>query len=309
MQREIPVMSFEEAMARVAATPCPPHAQGYAAMYSSEWDAVVTDPRLMRVPVDDHLVHRGDGVFETVLFAGGRVYLQEAHLTRLQRSAGRIGLALPWSSETLGGILSRVFAVAGKAEALARILVGRGPGGFAVDPEESIAPSLYIVVYPAGRAFMRRHPEGARAIWSQIPPKPGMLATVKTCNYLPNAMMKAEATAAGAHFAIGVDEDGYVTESFTENVAGVDADGTMVVPPAARHLPGTTLKRVMDLAGEAGIRVVQRKVRTETLLAMTEVLVIGTTARVTSVTCLDGHAFPLGPVGRHLGMLLDADIG
>ena len=309
MQMNLPVLSFEEAVARMAASPCAPHVGGYAAMYSSEWDAVVTDPRLMRVPVDDHLVHRGDGVFETVLFAGGRVYLMDAHLARLRRSAERIGLPLAVPESRIAEILSQLFRVAGKETALARILAGRGPGGFSVDPAESVSPSLYIVVYPAGEPFMRKHPEGARVIWSKIPPKPGALATVKTCNYLPNALMKAEASAAGAHFALGVDEDGYVTESFTENVAGVDAAGRLVNPPTDRHLPGTTLSRVIALAGEAGMQVVTRKLTPSDLEAMSEILVIGTTARVAQVTWLNGRTFSPGPAGRRLGKLLDADIG
>ena len=41
----------------------PAYHAGYYAMYSSWWDGITTDPNLMVVPADDHMVHRGDGLF------------------------------------------------------------------------------------------------------------------------------------------------------------------------------------------------------------------------------------------------------
>ena len=38
---------------------------GYLAMFSSWLGGVITDPALMQIPLDDHLVHRGHGVFDT----------------------------------------------------------------------------------------------------------------------------------------------------------------------------------------------------------------------------------------------------
>ncbi|MCC5848598.1 MAG: aminotransferase class IV [Verrucomicrobia bacterium] len=301
------VWSFEDGLRHQAAFR-PPHVRKFLAMYTSEWDAIVTDPRLMRVPVDDHLVHRGDGVFETILFDGGRIFLLEPHLTRLRHSAAQIGLDFQASDEHLKTVLQDLFSVASVDRALARVLVGRGPGGFSVDPAESLSPSLYIVVYQAAPPFMESHPGGAKVVFSQVPPKSGILATVKTCNYLPNALMKAEASRAGAHFAVGVDETGHVTESFTENIAAVDESGALVIPPPDRHLPGTTLQRVSELADAAGIPVHIRKLTPDEVRGMKELLVIGTTARVTSVTDLEGQPFPIGPVGKQLARMLDEDI-
>ena len=48
----------------------------------------MTDPRLMTIPLDDHLVHRGDGVFEALAIVGGKVYQLDAHLARLKRIGG-----------------------------------------------------------------------------------------------------------------------------------------------------------------------------------------------------------------------------
>lgn len=280
----------------------------YCAMYSAEWDAIVTDPGCMRVRVDDHLVHRGDGVFETLLCEEGAIYNMGAHLDRLERSAGFIGIDLPVSRARLEEAAVEVFRVAGRRRALARLLVGRGAGGFSVDPAEPARASLYVVVYDAPAPFMERTPEGARAVLSRIPPKPAGLATVKTCNYLPNAMMKAEASRAGAHFALGVDTEGFLTESFTENLAVVDEAGRLVPLPPTHHLPGTTLDRVAALARERGMEVAPRALRPRDLFRMREVWLVGTTAYVTRVVSLDGTPLSTGPLAEALGEALRRDI-
>ena len=41
--------------------------KNYLAFYSSELGGIVTDPALMVVSVDDHLVHRGHAVFDTAI--------------------------------------------------------------------------------------------------------------------------------------------------------------------------------------------------------------------------------------------------
>lgn len=269
---------------------------------------MVTDPRAMLLPVEDHLVHRGDGVFETLLFEGGGIYNLPAHLNRLRRSASALDLTLPLPVEDLTRILEDCFELAGRTRAQARLLLGRGPGGFSVNPAECPQASLYIIVYEASPPFMEKYPEGGRAILSRIPPKSGGLAGVKTCNYIPNALMKAEANAAGVHFAIGVDGEGFLTESATENLAAVDRSGTLILLPARHHLEGTTLNRVAELAASAGRKVCERPLRPSDLFDMAEVWMVGTTTYVTPLVELDGKALPTGPVAAELDALLHRDI-
>ena len=62
----------------------------YSAFYSSQLGGVVTDPALMVIPFDDHMVHRGHGIFDTAGLVDGSIYDLEAHLDRFLRSAGAI---------------------------------------------------------------------------------------------------------------------------------------------------------------------------------------------------------------------------
>jgi 4-amino-4-deoxychorismate lyase len=69
----------------------------YWAFYSSQLGGIVTDPALMVLPFDDHIVHRGHGVFDTAAIVDGKIYDLEAHLDRFLRSAGLSRLPLPCS--------------------------------------------------------------------------------------------------------------------------------------------------------------------------------------------------------------------
>ncbi|MCX7819114.1 MAG: aminotransferase class IV [Kiritimatiellae bacterium] len=296
--------------------PIPPRPwhERYYAMYSSEWDAITTDARWMMVPVDDHVVHRGDGVFETMKCIAGGIYALREHVARLLHSARCVGLQPPWSNEE---ILCRILATvrAGRRpDCLIRVLLTRGPGGFGVAPTECPRPGLYIIAYRWTPSFMVSHPEGARATIVDVPLKPGWLATVKTCNYLPNVLMKMAASAAGADFPIALDETGCVAEGATENI-GVVIRGELVLPPPGRILDGITMQRVLALAanapcgsGLAGVR--RAAIPKDELLAADEVLVFGTTPDVTSIVSIDGR--PVGdgrpgPVRAALQQLLEHD--
>ncbi|MDD4102874.1 MAG: aminotransferase class IV, partial [Kiritimatiellae bacterium] len=184
----------------------------YYALYSSVLGGVTLDPVLMQVPIDDHLVHRGDGVFDTFKCVGRAAYNLDAHLRRLVRSAEAIGLAWPEGLDNIRQLTIETLSHAGQECCTGRVMVARGPGSFGVSPYESPVPALYIVVYAAGTPFMESHPGGARVRRSLVPAKPAHFATVKNCNYLPNVMMKRESVDWGVDFVVGFDDNGMMTE-------------------------------------------------------------------------------------------------
>lgn len=50
--------------------------QQFLAMYSSIFGGITTDPAAMVIPMDDHMVHRGHGVFDTAAIFDGLVYFK-----------------------------------------------------------------------------------------------------------------------------------------------------------------------------------------------------------------------------------------
>ena len=289
----------------------------YYAMYSSILNGVVVDPLLMQVPVDDHLVHRGDGVFDTFKCVRRGAYNLDPHLKRLVRSASEIGLVWPGGVEDIRSTVIQTLAVANKDDCSCRVILARGPGGLGVSPYESPYPSLYVVVYMAGTPFMQAHPEGARVNKSCVPVKSGNFATYKHCNYLPNVLMKREAVDAGVDFVVSYDVNGFLAEGATENVGVVTAARELLFPKLDYVLDGTTMLRVITLA-EALVRdsTLQRVAYEDITEAMVcsaaEILIIGTTLNVASACAYEGLSVGVacpGPVGKRLDKMLADDIG
>src|ERR687897_3328026 len=80
-------------------------AANFYAMYSSVLGGIVTDPALMVLPLDDHMVHRGHAVFDTATLTHGMLYQLDPHLDRLIRSAHGARISLPFSRQELRRII------------------------------------------------------------------------------------------------------------------------------------------------------------------------------------------------------------
>jgi branched-subunit amino acid aminotransferase/4-amino-4-deoxychorismate lyase len=293
-----------------------PYHHRYLAMYSSFLGGIVTEPALMFVPVDDHMTHRGDAVFEAFKCVGGALYNLQAHLARLEHSMAEIALKPPVPTATLREWVLETVGAGGQRDCEVRLFVSRGPGSFSPNPYDCPVPQVYIVVLRGKESFMTVHPGGARGRSSQVPQKGPFFSRIKSVNYLPNVLMKKEAVDHGVDFVAAFDEHGLLTEGATENVGIVTRDRRLLFPRIETILAGTTMLRVMDLAralaAEGGVREAAfDDVPREALLQAAELLVVGTTWDVTSAVEFDGAAIgdgQPGPVGRELNRRLVDDI-
>ncbi len=279
----------------------------YKAMYSSLFGGIVTDPALMFVPIDDHIVHRGDGVFEALRVTPTQIYLLKPHLLRLQNSAGKIGLKLPCSHDDLAKICEQVREVArttpsGFQDGILRIFVSRGPGDFSPNPYSTLGSQLYVVATDFNPTPKDKYEKGVSLGISEVPIKPGFYAQVKSCNYLPNVMMKKEAIDRGFDFMVNLNEEDFVAEGPTENLMILTREGQLIAPKFDYTLSGTTLLRALGLAenklknfvvatGFADISVKQ-------LQEAQEVMMVGTTLGVLAVTRFESSTIGNGSVGE-----------
>lgn len=303
------ILGSKEYLERMLAAPRPGAGQ-VLAFYEHRIGAVCKDPELMLMPWDDHLVHRGDGVFETIKWVDGRVYLLDEHLARMGRSGKAIGLEPPCPWEEVREIVLDIGRATGVDKGLFRMLLGRGPGGFGIDPSECPTPSLYIAAYqytPKPAAFYEK---GVTAFRTSIPAKQSYLATIKSIDYLPNVLMKKEAAAKGKDFPVCFDAQGFLAEGATENIAIVDASGCICVPNLNNALSGTTLLRVLELA-KGEISHCYKTISEADIAVANEMIVLGTTAQCISIVEYNdrpvGDGKP-GPVSKRLLELLKKDL-
>ena len=305
----LPHLGLEDCQ-RLAEDLVKPYHQNYLAMYSSVLGGVVTDPFLMTIPVDDHMVHRGDGIFEAFKCVNGNIYNLTAHLERLERSARAVYLTLPASLEHITDLVIGTIRIAGTRDCLIRLFVSRGPGGFTTNPYECPSSQIYIVacnpsVYPEEQST-----EGVFIKSSSIPVKKSYFATIKSCNYLPNVLMKKEAVDAGVQYTVSIDENGFLGEGSTENIGLVTPDRTLKFPRFARILKGTTVTRVAELAESLVAngkleQVVFEDITLNEAYSGAEILLFGTTFDILPAVIFDGHAIGSGRPGDIYQLLLE----
>ena len=272
------------------------------AMYSSVVDCIVTDQAVMTVPVDDHMVHRGDGVFESLKCVNGSIYNLEDHLARLEHSCTILGIELPLPLDQIADLIIQSVLAGGQRNALVRLLLSRGQGTMGVNPYACFHPEMYIVVYELEHANIGELPEGVSVAMSKIPIKSGIFAQVKTCNYLPNVLMKKEAVDLGVDFTISLDENRFIGEGATENIGIVTRGKELFMPPPERVLAGTTAKRALEFAKElVKERVLTnaefRPINLGAVRSAAEVHIYGTTPNITPVTSFEGNPVGTGKSG------------
>uniref|UniRef100_A0A2P2QMA9 Uncharacterized protein n=1 Tax=Rhizophora mucronata TaxID=61149 RepID=A0A2P2QMA9_RHIMU len=219
--------------------------QHFLAMYSSVWGGIVTDPTAMVIPIDDHMVHRGHGVFDTAAIMDGQLYELDQHLDRILRSASRARIDLPFDRESIRRILIQLVSASKCQKGSLRYWLSVGPGDFQLSPSGCNQPALYAVVIQDQSPLDFK---GIKVVTSSIPIKPPQFATMKSVNYLPNVLSKMEAEDNDAYAAIWLDDDGFIAEGPNMNVAFVTKEKDLIMPHFEKILSGCTAKRVLTLA-------------------------------------------------------------
>jgi branched-chain amino acid aminotransferase len=297
-------------------SPDDPRSGRYFAMYSSVLGGIVTDPRLMTIPLEDHMVHRGDGVFDSMAIHHGKVYQLDRHLERLRRSAKMAGIGLPAPKGEIESILLETAAVGQARDATARVFLSRGTGGFSVNPGECRQSHLYVVVTAPEDPPAAHQLHGMKVITTGVPARPENTAQMKSCNYMPNALMELEASQKGVDSAVALDERGFLAEGSNKNIAIITPDRELKTPTFRYSLEGTTLVRLLEIARDlveegflAGV--IQGDISREEAQCAAEMMFLGTTLRALPIVEFDG--LPIGdgapgPIARRFRDELDRDM-
>src|SRR6187402_3583498 len=260
----------------------------FDAFYSSQLGGIVTDPALMLIPFDDHMVHRGHGIFDTAGLVNGRIYDLEAHLDRFLGSAERSKLKLFGSREEMRDIIIRATAVSGLRDGAIRYWLSSGPGSLELSPAAGAEPGFFVMIF-GGLSYPDRWlTEGARVMTTTYPIKAPIYAITKATNYLPNVLMQMQAKEAGFDNGVFLDADGNVGESSNMNVALVTSDGVFAHPKFDHILAGCTSLRLLELAEQLKAQglitaIEVRDVPVAEAHASREMMLLGSSVKVASV--------------------------
>ncbi|MDY6881740.1 MAG: aminotransferase class IV [Thermodesulfobacteriota bacterium] len=270
----------------------------------------------MTIPIDDHLVHRGDGVFDVMRCIHGSIYQMEQHLQRLEHSAEAISLDVPSDYSEVRDIIKQLVLLGGEKDCVIRVVLSRGPGSFGISPQDCPTSQMYINVIRFHDLPIEYYEKGIPLVTSRIPIKKSFFANIKSCDYLPNVLIKMEALKQGCQYSVALDEEGFLAEGSTENIGVVSPDRTLKFPGLERTLSGTTVRRIFQLANvlveEKTIKEVKfDQISPEDAYAAKEIFLTGTSLNILPVVSYDkrciGEGVP-GPVYSKLSSLLWKDM-
>lgn len=278
-------------------------------------DGQVQEPENARIPVTDHGLLYGDGVFEGLRVYGGRVWRLERHLERLQGSARALGLDIPGGLARVRSVILETVAAfldadtdASGGQAYIRLLITRGEGPLGIDPFSCKEPRLICIVaalelFPADllergialitSSFRRANPDVL---------DPG----VKSLNYLTSVLAKREARLSGADDSILLNDRGRVAEASAANLFIVKRERVLTPPVEEGALDGVTRETIMELASDLGLDCSAQKLTRTNLLAADEIFLTGTGARLVPVRSVDSVEVP-GPVPGTITRRLDGE--
>ncbi|MGE0716776.1 MAG: aminotransferase class IV [Alphaproteobacteria bacterium] len=255
-----------------------------------------------RLPVMDHAVLYGDGVFETAMSWDRRVFKLDRHVDRFFRSARAIALDPGFDAATLRRLVCEAIRRNRLDHAYVKWILTRGSNDSPLMDPTGCVPNLIILT----RAYAHRPRAGLRMKTSAMRRPSGQVLDpkIKSLNYLNLVMAKIEAKAAGADEALMLDQAGHVCEAPGANVFALS--GTRLATPARDVLEGVTRETVLELAPAAGLEPVVGDVDLYDLHTADEVFITSTAGGLAPVTEIDGRRIGDGRVGPVFTRLADA---
>lgn len=254
------------------------------------------------VPIDDRGYHFADGIYEVIRCYGGRPFLPDRHMDRLEHSAREIELALPPRAE-LEQALLELQRRNGHPEAAWYLQITRGVAPRQHVFADDLRPTVLATCRPVSGPKPELIEQGGQAI--TLPDERWHRCHIKSTGLLPNVLAKQQAFRAGAFEALFV-RNGVVTEGTASNLAIV-RDGVLLTHPADQHiLWGITRGAVLQLCREAGIEVREVRFTRDDLLSADEAFVCGTISEITPITSVDDRKIGTGRPGPMTQRLIEA---
>ena len=253
-----------------------------------------------KVSVFDHGLLYGDGVFEGIRSYNGRVFMLDAHIDRLFRSAKAIDLRMPMTKQGIARAVVKTCLANGTMNGYIRLVVTRGVGTLGLNPYTCKRPQVIVIagtiqlypkeLYEKGLAIVtvgtvRNHPETVNP-------------NIKSLNYLNNVLAKIEAINAGCMEAVMLNPQGYVSEATGDNIFIVKGNALITPPTYAGTLEGITRDVVMRIAAEKGYEVRETLMNRYDLYTADEVFLTGTAAEVIGVVAIDRREIGSGRPGK-----------
>ena len=232
----------------------------------------------------DRGLQYGDGVFETMRVAQGRIRLLDYHLQRLYEGCRRLGIRAPEA-----GKLKRELAkhAAPRADAVLKLIVTRGIGarGYLPSGQERCTRVISLHRLPQRPARAALEPQHLRMCRTPLGANPA-LAGLKTLNRLESVLARAEWRDARVWDGLMSDADGNVISGTMSNFF-ITRGPFLLTPMLDRcGVAGVMRRWVLEQAAALGLRALEGRLRWEELGAAEEVFATNAVAGIVPIAVI-----------------------
>lgn len=253
-----------------------------------------------KISVFDHGLLYGDGVFEGIRAYHGRVFMLEAHIDRLFRSAQALVLKIPMTKPALNRAVVAACKVNHVNDGYVRLVVTRGVGTLGLNPYSCRTPQVIIIADKIQLYAKELYDHGLKVVTAGAVRNhsESLSPCIKSLNYLNNILAKVEAINSGVEEVVMLNPQGNVAEASGDNIFIFKGTQLLTPPISAGALEGITRDVVMELARQRGYEVREITLTRYDLYTADEMFLTGTAAEIISVVDMDRRVIGTGKPGR-----------
>ena len=256
-----------------------------------------------KVHVLTHTLHYGLGVFEGVRAyetpKGPCIFRLREHTARLFNSAHILGLELPYSADEINAAQVETLRANGLGEGYLRPMAFLGSEAMGLRAK-GLTVNLTIAAWPWPNYMDEDARERGISVRTSSYTRHHVNITMCKAkangNYINSILALHEALDSGCDEALLLDNEGYVAEGSGENIFIV-RDGRLHTPELTSCLDGITRDTVFQLAREAELEIVERRITRDEVYICDEAFFTGTAAEVLPIRELDGRRIGNGQRG------------
>lgn len=249
------------------------------------------------ISVEDRGYQFADGIYEVVLFVGGKFWDLDGHLKRWARSLRELEIRAPMSEGALCIVIKKLIEKNRLNDGMIYMQATRGVAARNHPfPPADTEPALVLTARPID--LEKLHAKAAKGIsvitapdirWGRV--------DIKTVGLLPNCLAKEQAARRGAAEAWLV-RNGKVTEGCSSNAWIIDDKGQLITHPLGEEiLGGITRQTAIACAESLQIKVVERAFSVDEALKAREAFITSAMNLVTPVISIDGKKIGDGAPG------------
>ena len=250
-----------------------------------------------------HTLHYGMGVFEGVRAykaeQGTAIFRLEEHTKRLFNSAHILGMKMPYDKATISEAQRMVVRENKLESGYLRPMAFLGSEAMGISAK-NLSVHVIVAAWPwgayLGQEALERGIRVKTSSFSRHHSNVTMCKAKANGNYMNSILAHKEAEMDGYDEALLLDVDGFVSEGSGENIFIV-RDGKLYTPDPSSALVGLTRDTVIQLAGEIGLEVIEKRITRDEVYIADEAFFTGTAAEVTPIRELDNRTIGSGTRG------------